>query len=378
MSTTGYHRARRAFTLIELLCVIAIIGILVALLLPSLAQAKARAKRLQCISHLHQAGMAFQSFAQDHNGQFPMAVPGNQGGSLEFTRSAYQTFGVFFFSFHHFQVLSNELVTPRLVLCPADTRTPASGFNTLLNANLSYVIGLNADAAHPNSILAADRNLTNDWTGPSSLIRFGGNYTLRWTRELHRYKGNVLFADAHVDELGNPGLLSERNQLPMTADLVLPSTREVGTLASASRPGPPPAAAPAIVPHEPVPVGVGVGSSDSHPPAFRNPAALSASSQPARTRQDSAVPATVSLASPGRNAVPAMTNQDLAPQPSGTPEEDPGFTLFPPSFTKAAITAGKVFAWLALLLLALAIAVRLLQNRSIDARKRRSHRLEEG
>ena len=90
------------------------------------------------------------------------------------------------------------------------------------------------------------------------------------------------------------------------------------------------------------------------------------------------MPATVSLANPRRNAVPAMTNQDLAPQPSGTPEEDPGFTLFPSSFTKAAITAGKVFAWLALLLLALAIAVRLLQNRSIDARKRRSHRLEEG
>jgi competence protein ComGC len=218
-------------TLIELLCVIAIIMLLAALLLPAVGQAKTRARRIQCIDHLHEAGIGFTSYANDHNGQFPMAVPMSAGGTLEFARSGNRLEGNFYFSFRHFQAVSNELVTPKLVVCPTDTRLAAANFAALSNSNLSYFIGVNAEFARPSSILAGDRNLTNDYTTPGTVLRLGRNYALRWTEELHRFKGDLLFSDGHVEEKNNAALTSAAGQVPVVATLSLPTLRQPGTAA---------------------------------------------------------------------------------------------------------------------------------------------------
>ncbi|MHA1600195.1 MAG: prepilin-type N-terminal cleavage/methylation domain-containing protein [Alphaproteobacteria bacterium] len=65
------HRDRRAFTLIEMLVVVAIIGLLIAVLLPSLANAREQGKRAVCLSNLRQMGVGFSGYSSDSKGKLP-------------------------------------------------------------------------------------------------------------------------------------------------------------------------------------------------------------------------------------------------------------------------------------------------------------------
>ena len=203
-------------------------GILMAMLFPALVQGRMRARRVQCVSNLRQIGIGFQSFAHEHNGLFPMAVPAGAGGSQEFAQNVRLVPGDSYFSFRHFQVLSNDVVTPKLLVCPADTRLPATNFAFLRNENLSFFVSPDAQYSKPNSILSGDRNLTNYWAPSATRIRLAVGGYLAWTPELHRFKGNLLFSDGHVEQNDDPRSLLPNSLASASPELVLPTVLSPG------------------------------------------------------------------------------------------------------------------------------------------------------
>lgn len=74
LKSSDWKSRQRAFSLVELLVVIGIIGLLASLLLPSLAGAKSKALQAKCASNLRQVGIGLQMYADDHQGWMPLTT----------------------------------------------------------------------------------------------------------------------------------------------------------------------------------------------------------------------------------------------------------------------------------------------------------------
>jgi hypothetical protein len=177
----------RAFTLIDLLVILAVIGVIAALLVTAtieLAQEKPKAIRISCVNNLKQCELAFQAWSGDNNGKLPMEVSTNLGGTRELVPEG--------LAFRYFQVMSNELSTPKIVACPADTRRAATNFgNDFNNDRVSYFVGANASRTNAQAWLCGDRNITNGLSTEHGILTVQLNRPIGWTENMHKGRGNV-------------------------------------------------------------------------------------------------------------------------------------------------------------------------------------------
>jgi hypothetical protein len=222
-STPGRHAA---FTMVELsVVIVTLVMLAIGLILPAMTRDRGRHPRINCVNNLKNIGLSYRIFATDNDGKFPWQVAPKAGGVMPpaVNEVAGPTNSVLFM----FAAVSNELSTPKIVVCSEDRReklkTNTWSYATVtLASNLqpkvpSYFLGLTATEEQPQSILGGDRNLTNishglDFKTPGSYNRLvhipaadaKSEAKLKgwgWTeKHIHKKAGNLLLGDGSVQQ----------------------------------------------------------------------------------------------------------------------------------------------------------------------------------
>ena len=193
------NQGNRALTLTEVLVVICVVVVLVALFLPMLVRTS-DGRRPVCLNNLKQIALAFKVWEGDHGDRYPMQVSVTNWGAMELSLTG-DVAGIFC-------AMSNELSTPKILVCPADTgRIAATNFATdFNNGKISYFVGLDAEDKYPKMLLSGDDNLVvNGVRVRPGILNLTRNTSVEWTKErigkLHGSNpGNVALADGSVQQ----------------------------------------------------------------------------------------------------------------------------------------------------------------------------------
>jgi len=231
----GFWLLPAAFTLVELLVVIAVIAIMAALLLPALAGAKRQAARIQCVSNEKQLILAWAIYTGDNNENLVLnggdtatistqahlwTHGGNHGSADTLTNELYLTGA-------NYALFARLLPTRRIYKCPADTSTWPLWTSKLIMVNelrsyaMNCYMGTTAvGAIAPITVSSAHKTyakssqLVTDGpvnrfvfadVNPASICTpaFGVDMSLQtWIHlpsYLHRQRGVLAFADGHVE-----------------------------------------------------------------------------------------------------------------------------------------------------------------------------------
>ena len=214
MKTLVSHR-HRAFTVLDALVVVAVVLVLLIVLLPVLAQRR-HPHYINCANNLKQIGMSFRIWQGDNDFKYPMNVPVALGGAREMIATGNVVVC--------FQVMSNELATPKILTCSED-RQHAHAINFgdgLTPANLSYFLALDASETNPQTILCGDDNLIQNRRPVFPGIVNLSTSPATWTFNRHHGAGNILLGDGSVQPVTQIGFTSSVGTFFATNRIVVP------------------------------------------------------------------------------------------------------------------------------------------------------------
>jgi Tfp pilus assembly protein PilE len=189
----NFTHARAAFTRRELLVITVILIILFAVVLPAITKGIARQKRIACVGHLKNIGLAARIFATDNADLFPWEANVDRFRDLSSDQQL----------LHFYRSFSNALSSPKILICRADIRKPAFKWPQLTTNNLSYFLATTAQETYPQSILAGDRNLTLNGSRISGHVTINSNAVIAWDQTMHKFQGNVTMGDGSVQQSSN-------------------------------------------------------------------------------------------------------------------------------------------------------------------------------
>ncbi len=203
-------------TLPEVVVVLFVLAILLAVLLQVFDSGRGSSMRrtsanIACVRNLKEISLACRIWASDHNDLYPMGVSITNGGMMEWVTTGDA------FAASVYQVMSNELSTPKILLCPADSsHSLATNFLSGFSAgNISYFVGTDiandsgiGNDLNPQMLLAGDDNFqTNSTPTKPGFLQLFTNTPLAWTAARHKFSGNAALLDGSVQELSSARLL---------------------------------------------------------------------------------------------------------------------------------------------------------------------------
>ena len=198
-----------AFTLVDLLVVIAIIALLVAMLLPALAKAKEKSRTALCTGNLRQWGLAFRMYADDNDDFLPRRGQGVQAlFQIDRPTDWFNALPPYFgcLSFQQLVVNSNQPAanSQSVFICPTAKEAGGTYF-------LPYAMNMNLS---PWNLPAASR--FNEVVQPSCVVAMGeapGPYasTFPSTRAYsvvarHSARVNLLFLAGQVQSFAGSSI----------------------------------------------------------------------------------------------------------------------------------------------------------------------------
>jgi prepilin-type processing-associated H-X9-DG protein len=190
-----------AFSLYEVLVVLIVVFFLALILLPRIAQLHDKNGRIYCLMNLNHVGDAFLVWAGDHESKFPMQVSVTNGGAMELIATGNVA--------ACFLAMSNQLSSPRILICPTDFRhTGVTNFGAdFNNSHISYFVALDAGPNSLQRFISGDDNFaTNDTRVRPGILQLSSNSPVAWIRSRHPYGGNLSYADGHAQETLNSDL----------------------------------------------------------------------------------------------------------------------------------------------------------------------------